>query len=776
MEPTTNIDRTTADELGELSAQSVYAFPMSFAQQRLWFLNQFEPESTLYNIVWPIRLHGRLNVEALEKSLNEIVRRHEVLRATFKTINDQPVQVIAPSVVIPLAIKNLTDLSQDQQRQEVQRLIAAEAETPINLQTGPMIRAQLAYLADEEHAFLLTLHHIVSDRWSRGLFFRELAALYEAFSQGHRSLLPELPLQYTDFSVWQRQWLNGENLEKQLSYWKQQLAGAPSTLELPTDHPRPAARSFHGRVYSFQLASDLVEDLKALSRREGVTLFMLLLAGLQTLLARYSGQEDIVVGTPIANRNRAEIENLIGFFANTLPLRTNFSDDPTFRELLARVRDLTLGAYAHQDLPFEKLVEELNPERSQSHNPIVQVLFALQNAPMQELRLAGLTVESIATQSEGSKFDLSLFLTEAHNAIQCRLEYNTDLFRESTAARMMAHFQTLLREVVANPEQRVSEYELLTNPERQQVLVEWNDTAADFPAVCIHDLFQQQTIKSPDSVAVRFGNLSMTYAELNHRSNQLANYLRGRGVSAETLIGLYLDRSLDMMVALLGILKAGAAYVPLDPVYPKERIAFIVEDSGVSVLITQEHLINSLPAHSATVVAIDKEWDEISKESAANLSLDITPENLAYLLYTSGSTGKPKGVQIEHRAVVNFLAAMRQQPGLTERDILLAVTTLSFDIAGLELYLPLVCGAQVVLADREQAANGKELLRLMQESQATAMQATPATWRLLLDSGWTGNPKLKALCGGEALPRSLAEQLRPLCGELWNMYGPTETT
>src|SRR6266571_3820567 len=449
MEPTSNNNQQKANCGVDVTTQSSYAFPMSFAQQRLWFLDQFEPGNTLYNIVWPIRLRGHLNVEALQRSLDEIVARHEVLRATFRAIDDQPVQVISPWLTIPLVPKNLSGLSEDQREVEIQRLADAEAKIPISLQTGPMLRALLARLGENEHVLILTLHHIVSDRWSRGIFYRELSTFYDAFSQGKPNPFPDLPLQYTDFSVWQREWLSGKNLERQLSYWKQQLGGAPSTLELPTDRPRPASQSFHGQIYSFEISTQLIDALNALSRREGVTLFMLLLAGLQMLLARYSGQEDIVVGTPIANRNRAEIENLIGFFANTLVLRTNLSGNPTFRELLARVRDVALGAYAHQDLPFDKLVEELNPERSLSHNPLFQVLLAVQNAPKEELRLSGLTLEGIPVRSAGSKFDLALFLTEAPDGVRGRLEYNTDLFEEQTVARMMGHLEHLLVEAVA---------------------------------------------------------------------------------------------------------------------------------------------------------------------------------------------------------------------------------------------------------------------------------------------------------------------------------------
>ena len=753
-----------------------YAFPMSFAQQRLWFLEQFEPGNTLYNIVWPLRFIGRLDIGALERSLNEIVRRHEVLRASFRTIDDEPVQVIAPAVTIPIVRRDLTPLTREEREEEIQRLANAEADTPLDLARGPLVRVLLADIDHDEHVLILTLHHIVFDRWSRGIFFRELSTLYTAYCQGQAHALPELPIQYTDFAVWQRENLSGKRLEKQLSYWKQQLAGAPQSLDLPTDRPRPALQSFRGDVYSFEFSGPLAQTLAAFSRQEGVTLFMLLLAGFKALLGRYSGASDILVGTPVANRQRAELENLIGFFANTLVLRTNLSGNPTFRELLSRVRNVALEAYDHQDLPFEKLVEELNPERSLSHSPLFQVLLALQNAPREGLQLPGLRFESIPIRATGSKFDLALFINETAHGFEGRLEYSTDLFERQTIARMMGHLENFLSDAVSQPERRISELEFLSQSERREILVDWNQTATDYPEVSLAELFEQQAAKSPQAVAVRFGDEFLTYSELDRRSNQLAHYLQSHGVRSQSLVGLYLDRSLEMMVALLGVLKSGAAYVPLDPAFPSERIRFIVEDSGVQTVITQQALATSLPPGPQQIIRIDSEWARIAASPGTRLSVGAEPNGLAYVLYTSGSTGKPKGVEIEHRALVNFLTSMRREPGLSEGDILLAVTTLSFDIAGLELYLPLVCGGQAVVASREQASDGRQLLALLERSQASIMQATPATWRLLIEAGWQGSPKLKVLCGGEALPRLLAEQLLTRCRELWNMYGPTETT
>ena len=750
--------------------------PLSFAQERLWFLEQLEPGNTAYNIAAAYRLRGPLDVAALERSLNEIVRCHEVLRTTFATMDGRPVQVIAPEMSLTLPVEDLQELPEAEREAEAQRLLTEEAQRPFDLEKGPLLRAALLRLDEEEHVLLLTMHHIVSDGWSMGVFNRELAVLYEAFSVGKPSPLPELPIQYADFAVWQREWLQGEVLEEQLAYWREHLGGDLSVLELPTDRPRPAAQSFRGATQSFVLSGDLTESLKALSRREGVTLFMTLLAAFKTLLYRYTGQEDVVVGSPIAGRNRSEIEGLIGFFVNTLVLRTDLSGNPTFRELLERVREVALGAHARQDLPFEKLVEALQPERDLSRNPLFQVMFAFQNAPMEALMLPGLTVTPLEVESETAQFNLTLSMEETGQGLKGVVEYNTDLFDGVTIERMLGHFETLLEGVVVNPEQRLWELPLLTEAERYQLLVEWNDTEVEYPQdKCIHQLFEEQVERTPGAVAVVFEGEQLTYAELNRRANQLAHYLQKLGVGPEVLVGICVERSLEMVVGLLGILKAGGAYVPLDPAYPKERLAFMLEGTQAPVLLTQERLVEGLPEHEARVVCLDADWEAIAGESTENPDSEVTVDNLAYVIYTSGSTGRPKGVQILHDAVVN-LDTMHQRPGLAQQDVLLSVTTLSFDIAVLELFLPLTIGARVELVSRAVAADGVQLMAALAASDATVMQATPATWRLLLGAGWQGDEQLRILCGGEALPRMLANQLLRRDSALWNLYGPTETT
>jgi amino acid adenylation domain-containing protein len=751
--------------------------PLSFAQQRLWFLDQLEPNSPLYNIARAVRLSGILSVEALQKALDTIVARHEALRTTFVFVEDSPVQVVVESRSVELTMIDLSRWPEAEREAKVHHLLIAEARRPFNLSHDLMLRATLLRLSEQEHALLLVMHHIASDGWSMGIFLRELSALYAAFATGEPSPLPELPIQYADFAIWQRQWLQGEVLEKQLTYWKRQLGGNLPVLELPADRPRPAVQTYRGACFSFVLSKTLSAALKALGRREGVTLFMVLLAAFKVLLSRYTGQEDIAVGTPIAGRTRVETEGLIGFFVNTLVLRTDLSGDPTFRELLGRIQEMALGAYAYQEAPFERLVEELRPERNLNHSPLFQVLFVLQNASRSVLELPSLAVHPLEVDRGTAKFEVTLSLVEEEEGIRGVLEYNTDLFEAATITRMLGHFRSVLEGIVANPEQRLSELPLLAAAEAQQLLGEWNNTKKAYPQdQCLHQLFEAQVAQTPEAIAVVCGKQHLSYQELNKRANQLAHHLQSLGVGPEVLVGLCMERSLELVVGLLGILKAGGGYVPLDPTYPSERLAFMLADAQVAVLLTQSRLVEGLPVQEAQVVCLEADGAGLAQQSQENPVSGTTAANLAYVIYTSGSTGKPKGVQIPHGAVVNFLHAMRQHPGLTNQDTLLAVTTLSFDIAALELYLPLSVGARVVMVSREVAADGVQLLEELTTAGATVMQATPATWRLLLEAGWQGSKQLKILCGGETLPREVANQLRERGGSLWNLYGPTETT
>jgi amino acid adenylation domain-containing protein len=748
----------------------------SFSQTRLWFLDQFEPGSSVYNIPLTLRLKGVLDVGALEASLNALVARHEVLRTCFGVEAGDPVQVIAPTLTVPLPVDDLCGVPQAEREAQLQARVQAETDAPFDLAQGPLLRARLLQVGEKAHVLVLTVHHIISDGWSMGVLMRELSALYAACCQGLPSPLPELPIQYADYAIWQRDWLQGEVLEKQLSYWREQLKDLP-VLDLPTDRPRPAMQSFRGAQLHFDLPADLTQGLEKLSQRAGVTLFMTLLAAFQVLLQRYTGQDDIVVGSPIAGRNKVDIEGLIGFFVNTLVLRTDLSGNPTFMELLGRVREVALGAYAHQELPFDRLMEELQPARDMSRNPLFQVMFVLQNAPRADLNLPGIQATLQPAHRATAKFDLTLSIIKRSDMLQGTLEYNLDLFDAVTVGTLAEHFQTLLAGIVAAPDQSVRQLPMLSEAERSRLLADWNTTALAYDGdQAVHQLIERQVDRTPAAVAVGFEDRSLSYQALDQQANQLAHHLQALGVGPDVLVGVALERSERMLVALLGVLKAGGAYVPMDPDYPQARLAYMLEHADVRVLLTEEAMLERLPEHTAQMVCLDRDWKRIGGLATSRPAAGVRPENLAYVIYTSGSTGKPKGVQVHHGAVVNFLTSMAHTPGLTARDVLLAVTTLSFDIAVLELYLPLTIGGRVQLVSREVAGDGEQLLRALKETSASVMQATPATWRLLLLAGWEGREGFKVLAGGEALPRDLVNELVDRAGGVWNMYGPTETT
>ncbi len=758
---------------------------LSFGQQRLWIIDQLEANSAVYTMPAAVQLKGELNFRALEQTFSEIIRRHEVLRTTFVTSEGSPLQHISTAADVTLPLVNLSHLAADERETEAQRLATAEAQRPFDLSLGPLFRVQVLRLSITEHILLCTMHHIVSDGWSMSILIREVAALYEAFSQGQPSPLPELSIQYADYALWQREWLTGEVLESQLSYWREQLSGAPSVLELPTDRPRPAVQSFRGAVHRIELSAELTEALRKISRAEGVTLFMTLLSAFSVLLSRLSGQADIVVGTPIANRTRVETEGLIGFFVNTLVLRTKVEARESFRALLARVREVTLGAYSHQEVPFEKLVEELQPDRDLSHSPLFQVMFVLQNAPRETLRLGEVELQAAGATNETAKFDLTLELMESRDGLAGTIEYSTELFAAETVERWGGHFQTLLEAIVATPEKAVAELPVLNAAEREQLLVEWNQTAKEYPEQrCLHELFEEQVERTPEAVAIVYENQQITYGELNSRANQLAHYLRGMGVGPEVLVGICVERSVEMVVGLLGILKAGGAYVPLDPEYPRERLSFMLEDARIKILLTQEHLGALLHSRAVEVVELDSEWEAVARERVENPASGVVGQSLAYMIYTSGSTGKPKGVMVCHTNVVNFFAGMDSRVGDEEAGTWLAVTSISFDISALELFWTLARGYKVVIQGGAQqdfkADEDYAIAAQISRQQITHMQCTPSMARMLaIEPESLGALKSlrKLLLGGEALPVSLAAQLKTeLPCELHNMYGPTETT
>ncbi len=748
----------------------------SFAQQRLWFLDQLEPGNPFYNLPAAARLSGPLEVAALADALDQLVSRHEALRTMFANHQGRPLPVVAQQARWPLA---QVDLSGEANREAAlaTRMLAA-ARQSFDLAHGPLVRAVLYRLSAEEHVLLLVLHHVVADGWSMGVLVRELGRAYTAATQNTGYHLPPLAVQYADFAAWQRDWLAGDVYEEQLAYWRSRLGDGPAVLELPADRPRPAAPQFTGATQSIALSPELSARLQALSRQEGVTLFMTLLAAFQAWLARVTGETDIAVGSPIANRTQTELEGLIGFFVNTLVLRTDVSEDPSFRDLLARVRETTLGAYAHQDLPFEKLVEVLAPQRSRSHAPLFQVALVLQNAPLEWPAGGELSVSNQPLDTATSKYDLTWFLWEADGQLIGQLEYSTELFERGTIERFWQSLVSLLEGAVADPTQPVSRLPLVSAIERARLLEQAAGPHDDvLPADCVHELIAQRAAETPHQVAVEGAGGSLTYGELERQANQLAWHLQSLGVGRETLVGVALERSPQLVVALLAIWKAGGAYVPLDPAYPRSRLELLVADSGLTVLLTQSPLVPQLPELAGgQVVCLDQIARQLAQQPTTAPQLTTHPEQLAYVIYTSGSTGTPKGVQIEHRQLVNFLQSFADEPGLASSDVLLAVTTISFDIAGLELFLPLFVGARVVVASRDDAADGERIAALIKSHHVNVMQATPVTWRLLLAAGWQPRGSFKAMCGGEALDPDLANRLLALGLELWNVYGPTETT
>ncbi|MDR5726235.1 MAG: amino acid adenylation domain-containing protein, partial [Terriglobia bacterium] len=758
---------------------------LSFAQQRLWFFDQLEPGLSTYNMPASVRLKGPFNLAMSERSLNEIVRRHESLRTTFGAVEGQPTQVIAPTLTIKLPLVDLRKLPESERESEVRRLATAEAQRPFDLSQGPLIRGTVLRLGDEEHVGLLTMHHIVSDGWSTGILVREMATLYAAFCAGGSSALPALPIQYADFAHWQRQWLQGEVLESQMAYWKVRLAGAPALIDLPTDLPRPAVQTFRGAHQSLVLPVRLEDGLKALGRQESVTLFMTMLSAFLVLLYRYANQDDLVVGTPIANRNRLETEGLIGCFVNTLVLRTNLSGNPSFRELLRRVREVCLGAYGHQDLPFDRLVEELHLKRDLSRNPLFQVMFVLQNAPLRPLELPGLMLSPVEGDSETAHFDLTLQIVDTEQRLTATFVYNADLFEAGTIARMLRNFQVLLEAIVADPEQRLSDLPLLTETEQQQLLVEWNGAKTDCPRdLCIHQLFEAQVDRTPDAIAVVFDAEQLTYGELNRRANQLAHHLQTLGVGPEVPVAICMERCLEMVVGLLGILKAGGAYVPLDPAYPKERLSFMMEDAHATVLLTQERLAATFLQYDAKVICLDSAMETMARESGENPGNSTVPENLAYIISTSGSTGQPKGVLVSHGSITDHCRNAQKYYELDCCDVVLQFASLSFDVSLEEILPTLIVGARLVIMGTN-VWHPAEFHRKISEFGLTVLNLPTAYWQELARE-WEGlselvpNIRLRLfIVGGDTmLPEVLKSWRRtPVSSvRLLNAYGPTETT
>ena len=752
--------------------------PLSFAQERLWFIDRFQPGGFAYNITGGIRMRGQLDVVALEASLGEIVHRHEPLRTVFATVDGRPVQVVTPYRQFRLEMVDVEPLPERLRLGAVEPRLVEEGRGAFDLEKGPLFRARLYRLGPDDHLLQLTMHHIVADGWSLAILSKELTELYQAHVIGDGNGLPPVPVRYGEIARRQREWLRSPAFTAQAEYWKGRLTPPAPVLELPGDYPRPALQTFNGAVESFIVPKAQVERLERVSREHGVTLFMTLFAAFETILHRYTGLTDIAVGVPIANRTDVEMEGVIGLLVNTLVLRVDLGGDPSVRELLLRVRDVALDAYAHQEFPFERVVEMLKPPRDMSHSVLFQVMFIFQNLPSQAVKLPGLTLTYPPIRTGSSKTDLTLELVERAEGLGMYVEYNTDLFSADTIRRFCDHLSRLLVAILEGTNERISRLPLLRGTEYRQIITEWNATdAPEAVRVVVPELFEAQVARRPDGPAACFEGECLSYRELNGRVNRLAHHLRRHGAGRDVLVGVFVERSLEMLITVLAVMKTGAAYVPLDPAYPADRLEFMVRDAEISVVVTQTALLDRVSIPDTTrVLDLDRDADVIAAESEDNPSACAELDDLAYVIYTSGSTGRPKGVQIAHRSLANVLVGFRDVLDVRDQDVLVAVTTLSFDIAGLELLLPVVAGAQAVIASREVAADPGKLMALLTESGATIVQATPTTWRMLLEAGWRDAGGLRILCGGEACPPEVAERLLSTGASVWNVYGPTETT
>ncbi len=749
--------------------------PLSRAQQRVWLLGQLDPGNAVYNINIPLWLTGTLDRHALERALQAVIERHESLRTGFFQRNGLPFAKVVDAPAWKMDFVDLTHLGAEAEA-EAKHLAYNAGRWPFDLGQPPLFRATLFRVSQQRYLLVMVVQHIVADGWSLGILSYEMTELYGAFVTGRPSPLPQQTLQYRDYVHWEQE--VGKNAaDQQIPYWLERLGGDLPILELPQDKPRPPAQTFNGKWIVADIDSEFAERLRKLSRETGTTLFVVLLSAFKALLLRYTGLDDILVGSNTAIRPQQEFASQIGFFVNNVVLRTDLSRDPTFAELLTRVRETTRSAYANQNVPFDQLVETLHPERSLSRTPIVQMMFSLQNVPLPELNLPELKAELAHIDLGVAATDLSVLIWPEGDGYRCDFDFNTDLFDDATIEQLKQHFMRVLEEVIADPARKISTLPLLSDTERNLILEDWNRTEKPSPAYAtVPEWFRAQAAATPGAIAVVMGSRSLTYAELDKQSEALARVLRSRGVRREVVVGLYLSRNLEMVVGLLGILKAGGAYLPLDPAFPAQRVQFLLSDAGVPLILTEAGLKATLPPTAAALLTIDEALAESEKAPVSKIEGQPEPTDLAYLIYTSGSTGQPKGTEVPHGALVNLLSSMLREPGLSGDDTLVAVTTLSFDIAALELFGPLICGAKLVLASREQAMDPEALAELLERAKGTVLQATPSTWRMLVESGWMGKSDLRIWCGGEALSPELADGLLTRGRELWNLYGPTETT
>jgi amino acid adenylation domain-containing protein len=747
----------------------------SLAQQRLWFLEQFDQDNTAYNISCGLRFRGALDFDVLNRSFRELIRRHEVLRTNLVDVDGSVKGVVQACPEWKLSVRSLLETPADQREAELQRVVAEEVQRKFDLRRDVLARGCLVVLGAEDHALIIVMHHIAADGQSLGIFNAELMQLYEAFRKGEDSPLPELSLQYADYADWHRQNMDNGAFQPEILYWRQKLRGPLPVTDLPTDRPRQAMMTYKGSFATQMLDAPMYEAIRSFATARKATPFVVLMAAYKILLVRYTSQTDVIVGSAAAGRSRRELEPLMGLFINNLVLRTDLSADPSGEEAISRERDTVLNAFANEHVTLDRLLDVLKPNRELNRSPLFQVMFILHTFPFSWPQLPDLSIEILEFDPGSTRYELTVEAFEdQEQRLRLAWQYNTDLFDASTIERMQQSYMQILEQLVAEPQRRISEFQILSPAEQKRLLPAAERTA--YPELCAHQLFALQAERTPSATAVVCGEERLSYKELQVRVNRLAHRLRAMGVGPDVLAAVCLPRSADMLVAVLAVLTAGGGYVPLDPEYPFERLEYMLTDSGAVVLVTEEPVLQKLPFVSVPSICLDRDRSLLLNEDATSPNAGASPSHLAYVIYTSGSTGKPKGVEISHRAVVNLLAFFARQFNAGPEDRLLAVTTLSFDIAGLELYLPLICGAQVILATREEVWDGVRLAALIRRYEATMMQATPVTWRLLLDAGWTGSPEFRILCGGEALPPELADRLMETGGELWNLYGPTETT
>ena len=766
------------EQLVPEEAKTETSCPLSFAQEGLWFLHKLESDSSAYNICRLVRFKGELNVEALGWSLNRIIERHETLRTSFGT-GEEPCQIISSHAPLQLVVEDFSHVAHRERGAAAVELAHAEAERPFDLRKAPLLRARLLKLAAGEHVLVLCVHHIVCDGWSVEVLFSELEQFYNSACTSVPAQVAELPIQYADYALWQRDWLQGEVLDEQLVYWRDQLSGAGAVLELPADRARPAVQSYRGGVEQRQLSSELSRRVQQLAQQQGATLFMVLLAAFQTLLWRYTGQKEIVVGTPVANRQRLELEGLIGFLVNMLALRGRISGDESFVELLAQVKETCLSGYAHQELPFEKLVKELQPERSLAHSPLFQVLLTMQSAARKELNLHQLETQIEIIHNAASKCDLSLYVGhEPACGLKLWLEYNAELFEPATSENFLVHYENLLEQIVSNPQQRLGELTFLTAAEKQTLLFDWSLTKTEYPREsCIAELFEEQAERHAESIALRFRDEQLTYRELNHRANQLAHYLRAQGVGLEDKVAVVLDRSIDLLVSMLAVLKAGAAYVPLDPNYPQERLSLIIDDASAKVVITESAFRERAGSNAARLVLLDEEREQIAQHEARNLERVAEANNLAYLIYTSGSTGRPKGVAVTNRGVVR-LVKNTNWIDLGPDEVMLLLTSITFDVSMFEIWGSLLNGATLAIMPPGPYTM-RELGEVLKRYKVTTLWLTAGVFQQMVSENVAGLLSLRQLiAGGDAVSPLHAETFlaKAFHSKLINGYGPTENT